>query len=484
MNNRAMPFDPNAPFGRELTPMIEDAYAPVAAEQVFENMTVIGEIPADLNGVYLRNGPNQRYQPNGRYHWFDGDAMLHAAHFDRGRVTYRNRWLRSAGFIANERAGRELYHGVIESHRHRTDRPMRDTPNTDVIGHGGAAVASWYLSGAPYRVHPVTLETLGPADYAQGLHGAFASHPKVDEHTGEMMFFDYWNESPYMSYGVVDAGGRLTHQVPIELPGPRLPHDLAITQHYTILHDLPLFYDLDALAAGRHKVAFYPEMPARFGVIPRHGQAHEIRWFEASPCFIYHVVNAYEEGDEVVMIGCRYLPPRDASGRIDAAKMAKMIALLAMDARLYRWRFNLRTGATREEPIDPDRNVEFPTINNSLTGRRSRFVYLALQTLERPHFPGLVRYDVDSGVAQVWQGDPEDYYSEAPFAPADAARSEDDGYVVSFVWCAAEQRSELQVFDARALQRGPIARVLVPARIPAGFHATWMQPRHIAGYAA
>src|SRR5262249_60641502 len=166
---------------------------------------------------------------------------------------------------------------------------------------------------------------------------------KVDATTGELLFFDYWNEPPYMSYGVVGPDGRLVHHVPIRLPGPRLPHDMAVSEHYTILHDLPLFNDVEALATGRHKLAFHPELPARFGVIPRHGAPESSRWFEATPCFIYHVVNAYEEGDEVVMIGCRYQPPRDDQGRIDAIGMARMIAELRMDARLYRWRFDLKT---------------------------------------------------------------------------------------------------------------------------------------------
>lgn len=482
------PIDPDAPFGTDLGPMIMGPYAPVADELTLDNLPVIGEIPRDLSGVYLRNGPNQRFHPNGRYHWFDGDGMVHAAHFDRGRLTYRNRWVRSEGFLKNEAAGRELYFGVMETHRDRADKPMRDTPNTDIIGHGGAAVASWYLAGKPYRLHPITLETLGTPDYAdgggapwlRGHNGQFSAHCKVDEITGELFFFDYWNEPPYMSYGVVGADGRIKHHVPIELPGPRLPHDMAVTEHYSILHDLPLFYDENALRVGRHKIAFHPELPTRFGVIPRYGAPSDIRWFEASPCFIYHVVNAFEEGEEVVMVGCRYMPPTDAAGRIDAPKMARMIAQLQMDARLYRWRFNLRTGLTREEMIDPDNNLEFPTYNTALTGRRTAWSYSLVQTREQPHFTGVVRQNTDTGAMQSYSDGPDTWYSEAPFAPADRARTEDDGYLVSFVWNGRERRSELQVFDARQVERGPMARVLLPRRVPAGFHATWIQAHQIA----
>jgi carotenoid cleavage dioxygenase-like enzyme len=473
-------LDPDAPFGRDLSPMIEGLYAPVFEENVFTAMTVIGEVPRDLNGVYLRNGPNPRFRPQGRYHWFDGDGMMHAAHFENGRVTYRNKWLRTDAFAAETLARRATYWGVMETHKDRTDRPMKDSANTDVIGHAGVAVASWYLGGTPYFVHPLTLETLGKAEFARGLHGGFSAHCKVDQHTGELLFFDYWNEAPYMTYGVVGPDGRLKHHVPIELPGPRLPHDMAVSEHYSILHDLPLFHDLEALKMGRHKISFYPEMPARFGVIPRYGAADSIRWFEASPCFVYHVVNASEEGDEVVMVACRYMPPKDAKGAIDASKMAKMIASLQMDARLYRWRFNLRTGQTKEEMIDPDRNLEFPSIDNGRTGRRARFAYTMQQTMSHPDFTGIAKHDLDTGACESFSDGPGFSYSESPFASRDHAVAEDDGYLVSFVWNGNERRSELQVFDAKEVKRGPVARVVIPARVPMGFHATWMGAGQIA----
>jgi len=473
-------IDPDAPFGRGLSPMIEGMYAPVADENTFRDMAVTGEIPRDLNGVYLRNGPNQRFQPQGRYHWFDGDGMLHAAHFEDGRVTYRNRWVRTPGFDAETTAGRATHWGVMESHRDHPAKPMKDSANTDVLGHAGVAVATWYLCGTPYRIHQITLDTLGPADYARGMHGAMSAHNKVDERTGEMLFFDYWNEAPYMSYGVVGADGRLAHQVAIDLPGPRLPHDMAVTEHYSILHDLPLFHDLEALKAGRHKIAFHPEMPSRFAVIPRFGQAREVRWFESSPCFIYHVVNAYEEGDTVVMVACRYMPPRGADGGIDAPKMSRMIAMLQMDARLWRWRFDLKTGRCTEEAIDPDHNLEFPTINNGFTGRPTRIAYTMRQSPERPDFTGIERHDTVSGERTSWTDGPGWSYSEAPFAPRDGATTEADGYLVTFAWDGNRKRSELQVYQAEDLRQGPIARVQIPSRVPAGFHATWMGRGQIA----
>ena len=473
--------DRDAPFGESHGPLLTGAFAPVFEELVLDALPVDGEIPADLNGVYLRNGPNPRFEPNGTYHPFDGDGMIHAAHFDRGRVTYRNRWVRTDALAKEERAGASPFWGIMSTLKGRSDRRLKDTANTDVIAHGGRAVASWYLAGTPYLVDPITLETVGKARYTRAPGNGFSAHPKVDEHTGELCYFDYGHEHPYMWYGVVDAGGTLVHHVPVELPGARLPHDMAITEHHAILHDLPVFNDEEAARAGRHKIRFDSRLPARFGVIPRRGQPHELRWFEFSPCFLYHVVNAWEEGDEIVMVACRYLPARRADGAIDDARTAHMIAHLMMDARLWRYRMNLKTGATREECLDARHNVEFPSYDSRLTGRRSRWAYVVDHDPAILRWTGVRKYDTDSGACTGAWSDGHDscWYSEPWFAPADGQQREDHGYVVSFVWNAKERTQQLQVFDAQDISRGPVARVHLPRRVPAGFHACWVKPEQM-----
>jgi carotenoid cleavage dioxygenase-like enzyme len=468
----------DTPFGTDVSPMLQGAYAPVFEEATLDGLQVIGELPHDLNGVYLRNGPNPRFDPKGRYHWFDGDGMVHAAHFDRGRVTYRNRWLATPKFSHEQQAGNAQFMGIMETLKGRRDKPLMDTANTDIIGHGGQALAFWYMCGQAMALDPLTLKTHGAAGFTNTFKGEISAHPKVDPITGELLFFDYHDHAPYMRYGVVDRAGALTHQADIPLPGPRLPHDMAFTEHYTVLHDLPLFHDPGALALGRHKIMFYPEIPSRFAVIPRYGTSAQIRWFEAEPCFIYHIANAWEEDDEVVMIGGRYVVPRDARGAMNGPAMARMIANLQMDARLHRWRFNLTTGQTKEDTLDPDHNVEFSTSNHLMHGRKTRWAYQMLQTKEVPHFVGLGRHDCETGELASWQPGSHYFYSEAPFAPRDGAQGtasdEAAGYCVSFVWDALQRQSEIQVFDATAVADGPVARVIVPNKIPPGFHATWI----------
>lgn len=470
-----------APFGEDYGPGLMGPFAPIFDESVWEDLEVIGTIPEDLNGVYLRNGPNTRFAPKGRYHPFDGDGMLHSAHFENGRVVYRNRWVRTDGWELEDEAGQAVLYGIRETLKGRDDKPLKDTSNTDVIGHGGVALASWYMSGEAYQIDPVTLETLGKAPYAKGLGNGFSAHPKVDEQTEELMYFDYWNEPPFMSYGVVAADGTVLKQVPIDLPGPRLPHDMAITEHYSILHDLPLLHDEEALRHGRHKLEFHPEIPTRLGVIPRYGDSLSIKWFEFTPCFIYHTINAWEEGDEVVMVGCRYMPALDEHGEIDAVRTARDIAQLVMRARLWRWRMNLKTGETHEEPLNEELNVEFPSINAHMIGRKTRWAYLIDHHPQILRWTGIRKFDTDTGecVAAFSDGAKDCWYSEPWFAEADNAVNEDDGYVVVFCWNERTEQQQLQVFDARDISAGPMGRVIIPRMIPSGFHACWMSKKRL-----
>ena len=235
-------------------PNLQGGFAPIDRELVVEQFEVIGKIPEDLNGMYVRNGPVPHFQPEGKYHWYDGDGMLHAVRFDKGRVSYRNRWVRTDGLQAEQAAGRPLSPGLKQRmpEGKLPDEALKNTSNTDVKFHNGKLLSMWYRGGAVYQVDPVTLDTVGKLEADPRLAGLqISAHSRVDERTGEFMFFAYGNTHPYMHYGVVSASGELQTLIPVELPGPRLPHDMAITANYSILHDFPLINNPEALQAGR-----------------------------------------------------------------------------------------------------------------------------------------------------------------------------------------------------------------------------------------
>ncbi len=481
-------IDNFAPFGDDFGPLLTGPFAPLADESELTNLPLLkGHIPADLNGVYMRVGPNPRFAPQGRYHPFDGDGMVHAAEFRQGRLTVRNRWVRTEAWQREDAAGAATHWGIRETLMGRPDKPLRDAGNTDVVGHAGRALALWYMSGDAYEIDPLTLQTLGKHRAIASAGGKISAHAKADEMTGELLYFDYGHEAPYMHYGVLDASGALKHHVPITLPGPRLPHDMAVTEHYTVLHDLPLFHDPEALKLGRHKVGFYPDLPTRFGVIPRYGRGDEIRWFDFTPCFLYHVVNAWEEGDTIVMVACRYMPATHPDGSIDAHRTARNVADLVMTARLWRWTMNLRTGEVSERCLDAARNVEFPSFNAALTGRKTRYGYLVDQhDTTILQWCGLRKYDLETGASlSAWADDAENgWYSEPWFAAADNPQSEDHGYVITFQFNGQSQVQTLDIFDARNLNQGPVGQVTMPRHVPTGFHGCWIGAKRISGWNA
>ncbi|MDV6377461.1 carotenoid oxygenase family protein [Sporosarcina sp. GW1-11] len=469
-------------------PYLQGFFAPMDTEYTAttDTMQVIGEIPKDLHGIYIRNTHNQVHEPLGIYHPFDGDGMLHAIHFENGKAEYRNRFVQTIGYLAEKAAGKSLWPGMLEPHL-ATARgwgsigKMKDNAGTDVIAHSGKLLATMSQGSEPWRLDPLTLETLGvDAEINQKiLPRGIASHYKVDVHTGELMFFNYGEQHPYLNYGVLDRNGNLAHYVPVELPGPRWPHDLGITKNYTILHDLPFILDEDLLKKDIRRVRFYNDRPARFGVIPRHGDNSQIKWFEAKPCFILHLANCYEEGDWVIQDGCIQLttpgkPPIGVQGNDAYEKIKSNLNKHKAKTQMYRWKFNMRTGQTVEELID-DEVTEFPVVSNENMGYDYRFSYNTLFHKDDWLKVGLKRYDMKNGDTMRYEYGDQRYGSEPVVAKRVGAVEEDDGYVLTFITDMIENRSECLILDAKDISAGPLARVILPARISNGIHSTWVE---------
>lgn len=460
-------------------PYLSGAWTPNYEEYNATNLEVIGEIPADLDGVYLRNTENQIHESIGRYHPFDGDSMVHSMCFSDGTATYRNRFTQTAGFLAEQKAGKSLWAGLME-HPSKSLRPgicaqegLKDSSSTDIIVHAGRALSTFYQCGEGYRLDPYTLEQMGAESWVPT--DGISAHPKVDLRTGELLFFNYSKNAPYMHYGVVGADNKLKHYVPISVPGPRLPHDMAFTENYSILNDLPVFWDANQLKNGNHIVRFHENTPTRFGVIPRFGQPGDVKWFEAAPTYVLHWLNAWEEGDEIVLLGYFQDKPVPAS-RLDAPRgFERMMAYLdqwAIQPRLHKWRFNLRTGVTVEERLD-DRTLEFGIINAGYGGIKNRFGYSANPMPGWFLFTGITKHDFLTGQSSSVDMGEYRTCSEAAFAPRTTSSGEDDGYLITFVTDMARDQSECVVIDAQDIESGPVCRIILPHRICAGTHATW-----------
>jgi carotenoid cleavage dioxygenase len=465
-------------------PYLRGIHAPTVHETTAVDLRVVeGELPRDLYGAYVRNGPNSVFEPTNLYHWFDGDGMVHGVYVRDGRASYRSRLIRTACLADETARGAAIWPGIMgpfdfEAPRHY----LKDTANTDVVYHNGAILALWYLCGEPYRLDPLTLDTLGVENFDGRRTTAVSAHPKVDPRSRDLVYFTLADEAPFLRYGVVSADGRLLHEIPIDLPGPRAPHDLTITERHSILHDFPFFHDVEILRRHGYRVArFHPDLPSRFGVLPRLGDSGEVRWFEFEPGYVLHMVNAWEDGDWIVMDGC-FQPDPTIHRKKEEGELASMLGYLRVRAHLRRWRMNLRTGESAEEQLD-DLNVEFCLPDTERYGERTRYSYhqrLAVDpfTVE---FLSLVEYDHANGTRAVHDYGKGRFGSEAPFAQREGAADEDDGYVVTIVTDAAELSSQFWIYRARDVAAGPICKVELPARVPSGFHAKWIPGRRLWG---
>jgi carotenoid cleavage dioxygenase-like enzyme len=459
-------------------------WRPQTTEWDADDLTAIeGEIPQDLDGVYLRNTENPLHPALKFYHPFDGDGMVHIVGFRDGKAFYRNRFVRTEGFLAENAAGGPLWPGLAEPVQlAKRDKGwgartlMKDASSTDVIVHRGTALTSFYQCGDLYRLDPYSGGTLDKADWG----GAFpfdwgvSAHPKVDDKTGQLLFFNYSKQAPYMHYGVVDENDELVHYVDVPLPGPRLPHDMAFTENYVILNDFPLFWDPKLLQADIHLPGFHRDLPSRFAVVPRRGGTDEIRWFEAEPTFVLHFTNAYEDGDEIVLDGFFESDPSPVES-LTGDKWQRAFRFLALDrlqARLHRWRFNLVTGQVSEEQLS-DSITEFGMINGGYAGAAYRYTYAATGKPSWFLFDGLVKHDLVTGSEQRFAFEDGVYGSETAMAPRVDSAGEDDGYLVTLTTDMNADASYCLVFDAARVADGPVCKLALPERISSGTHSTW-----------
>lgn len=452
-----------------LNPYLAGNFAPVATELTVDNLPVLGELPSELHGMFVRNGPNPQFPPLGRYHWFDGDGMLHGVHIQNGQASYRNRYIRTQGFEQEQQAEQALFGGLLEP----SQGGFKNVANTALIWHGDRLLALWE-GGEPHTIKVPDLDTQGTETFKGKLASPVTAHPKVDPLSGEMMFFGYsLAQPPYVKYSVVSAKGELLRTIPIDLPVGVMMHDFAITEHYTIFMDLPLTFRLERLQRGEPAFAFERDRPSRFGILPRHGSSESIRWFEAPSCYIFHTFNAYEAGDDIVLIACR-MGSTNVLGASPGSHEGDNQQIQSDVPIPYRWHFHLKTGTVREEALD-DRPCEFPRINEQYVGQQTRYGYAGSSApTELPKFDGLRKFDFQDGSVKNHAFGAGRYGGEGVFVPRPGAIAEDDGWLMTFVHDETENKSELVIINAQAMNDKPVARILMPQRVPYGFHGTWI----------
>ena len=442
--------------------------APVPDEIEALDLQVTGALPTELTGRYFRNGPNPKPGEDSG-HWFTGHGMIHGVRLNQGRAEwYRNRWVRTkrlagAPYLRPD-GSRDLAAGAA---------------NTSVIEHGGKIFALMETS-YPYEIN-ADLDTLGPCDFKGRLTTGMTAHPKEDPETGELHLFDYGIRPPFLTYHRLSADGELITNFPVQVPGPTMMHDFAITRNHIVWLDLPVVFDMELVGHGL-PYQWSDKYTSRIGLMGKDDPI--VQWFDVDPCYVFHVGNAHEDAaGRIVLDAVRYSAAAFTAMWRMVSRTANPAAATAVagpgSARLHRWRLDPVTGTVSEQLLD-DRSVEFPNVDDSKVGRSSHYLYTVADTYTAgaAGIPGvaIVKYDTAAGgAATSYELDPGTAVGEAVFVPASGGtRREDDGWLI----CIATRRdgtaSQLLVLDASNVTGGPIAAVDLPRGVPSGFHGSWI----------
>ena len=438
----------------ETTPWhLRGNWAPVLNEVTENALVVEGSIPPELDGLYVRTGPNPASGTSS--HWFFGDGMVHGVRISGGRAEwYRNRFVQTPNIstpLADPMGGM----GDL----------TRGTANTHVLAHNGKLLAleeghwPWALDAE--------LNTIGYENFGGELTCSMTAHPKVCPITGELLAFSYLGfEPPYLHYVRISPEGKVLQTEGIDLPNMVMMHDFNVTQNHVVFMDLPVVFDLSLIANGL-PFRFNRDVGARLGVMRRNGTNASVRWFDIDPCYVFHPVNAHEAGDKIVLHVSRQ---REAFGA-HADDYAEV-------GRLWRWTIDLTRGTVTEEQID-DRPGDFGRVDDRRIGLDARYGYLMAMAgegnAEEPVYgSALWKYDLTTG--RCWEHQLGDGVrgGEPVFAPAGPHAGEDEGWAMAIVHDMTTGRSKLIIVDAQDFAAAPVATIHLPQRVPYGAHGSWV----------
>ncbi len=439
------------------SPYLTGNFAPVREEVSTDELPVTGAIPEELEGRLLRIGPNPVVYPDpATYHWFTGSGMVHGLWLRGGRaVTYRNRYVRSDSVV--ETLGGAGTHGP----RHG----MGDnTANTNVIAHAGTTFAIVEAGGLPMQLTD-DLETVARSDFGGTLPGSFTAHPHRDPATGELHAVAYYWEWDYLQYIVVGIDGRVRRTVNVPVPGSPMVHDCAVTESRVVLLDMPVTFSLEAAMNGATlPYRWDAEYGARVGLLTREADADSTVWCELDDlCYVYHPLNAYDDGDNVVMDVAVH--PKMFASDINGPNEGPPV--------FERWTMNPAARRVSREVIS-DVPQEFPRVDERLTGRQHRYGYCAMfggAGLSQPS--NIIKHDLVAGTAQIH--DLGGRMSQEPvFVPKGASAAEDEGWVMAYVHDPERNAADVVIVDAQDFSGPPVATIHLPVRVPFGFHGNWV----------
>ncbi|MHB0774243.1 carotenoid oxygenase family protein [Halomonas sp. WWR20] len=475
------------------TPANQDFLTPSRVECEIHDLPVIGQLPAALEGMFFRVGPDPQYpRRNGEDDPFiNGDGMVSVFHFKNGKVSFRNRFVRTERFQREYDAGGRLFGDYRNPY---TDDPSvaglsRGTANTSLLWHGGRLFALKEDS-RPVEIDPITLATLGEWDFEGALTSrTMTAHPKVDPVTGELLIYGSaakGEASPDIALYWINADGQVTREEWLMPPYASMMHDFAVTEDYIILLVMPTTSNDERLKRGGPIFVWDESQDTYLAVLSRKTQSESVRWFRGPARWAFHVMNAYNKGSFIYIDLCAareqpfpYFPNIDGSPR-DKEKATP---------QLLRWTLDL---ASDEEAFSEhmifSQFCEVPVIDDRFALHFYTQGFLGVNDFSRHIsnneaemgfvFNTIMRIDVETGETDSYFVG-EGYAAQEPtFVPLPGATKEAEGYLLSVLNNYRTQRSELAIFDAHDLKKGPIARLLMPLALRNGIHGCWIAEEH------
>jgi len=449
---------------------------------------ITGEIPPELHGTLFRNGPGL-LEVNGMPipHPFDGDGMICAIAFDQGRAHFRNRFVRTAGYLAEQAAGKILYRGFGTQKpggwlANAFDFKVKNPANTNVIYWGGKLLALWE-GGEPYQLDPRTLDTIGLDNLNGALSPgeAFSAHPRIDPHSardGGAPCLVNFSVKPGISSKITvrefDREGAVLRRYATSLPGFAFIHDMGISPNYCIFLQDPLMFNPWPFMFGERPFSecleFQPKQSRKILLISRQdGTAHVL---ETDPGFVFHHANAFEEGENIYIDSICYdlLSANEIDGDFPKIDFEHLPA-----PQLWRFEINLREQTVTRQLIE-SHHCEMPVVAPQKVGQPYRFLYVAAANrIIQGSGPlqAVMKIDFQSGERQEWSVAPRGFISEPVFVPRPGGSAEDDGWLLAVVYDSDRHRSDVVILDARNLKAGPMARLHLRHHVPHSFHGNF-----------
>ena len=453
---------------------------------------VRGSVPAELNGIFYRNGPGRLERGGQRvHHPFDGDGMIAAMRFEAGRACLTNRYVRTSGWLAEEAAGKVLYRGVFGSQKpggrlaNAFDLRLKNIANTNVVRLGDQLLALWEAA-EPHALDPITLETHGLSrlDGVLKKGEAFSAHPRFDpgHHGSPRMVTFGVKTGPRSTIRLMEfatdgpEAGCLLHDRSDSFPGFAFLHDFAITPNWAVFLQNAIAFNPIPYVTGEKGaaqcLASQPGGKGRFWLVPRDSgrfAGQKPRILEAPDGFVFHHLNAFEDGDHVVVESIVYddfpsIGPDEDFAEVDFDKVPEGI--------LHRCRLDLSREIVNSERIS-ERTCEFAMVNPERQGLSARYAWMAVAERETGNDPlqAIQKLDLSSGETLIWSAAPRGFVSEPLMVRRPGADAEDDGWVLDLIWNGSRDASDLVILNARDLSE--VAVLELPLAVPHGLHGSW-----------